>query len=148
MARFKMCVCGKKSLAAGRDLCAGCLSTHGADKDRWPEWLVFAIKDTQRLYDHDRSHDDMEQWDTFVYEEKQELPLLYKGARNWKSGESDDNVDFKAALSKLSKNQRTALTLRSEGYTHQEVAGKMGVSLRSAKQYSKDANELIQSWLE
>ena len=148
MARYKMCVCGKKSLATRRDLCAGCLDKYGADKKLWPDWVKFAVKDTQDEYNYARNHDDFEAWDNFNYTEQQELPELYKGPKNWEEGDSDNLVDLEAAMAKLEPELLEAFTLYSQGYTHPEIAEQMDVSLRSAKAYTMTARKVLAAYLE
>ncbi|HNZ15572.1 MAG TPA: hypothetical protein PKI51_06170 [Anaerolineaceae bacterium] len=52
------CVCGKP-ISIKRQLCGECLESYGSDKNKWPEWLKWAVNDTQRVINAERRHDEI-----------------------------------------------------------------------------------------
>ena len=55
MPQRRCCVCGAP--IRWRDsLCHDCLTRYGDDRNRWPEWLVFLVNDTQREINTERRH--------------------------------------------------------------------------------------------
>ena len=151
MARFKMCVCGEKSIANRRDLCKDCLKDYGTDKDEWPEWLKFAVKDTQRTYDYDRRHDDLEVWDSadtseedddvvifgdddeVVTDDEKDVALTTALDEPAPTIGKDQAAILEAALATLNDEQAQAIILQANGYTVREIADQMGVSVTQAQ---------------
>lgn len=51
----RCCICGA-SIRWRDSLCHDCLTRYGDDRDRWPEWLVFLVNDTQREINSEKRH--------------------------------------------------------------------------------------------
>ena len=62
----RRCVCGEY-IPYSWSLCKGCLEVYGADRDAWPAWLSFAVSDTQREIDYNRTHDEVAYNDEYDY---------------------------------------------------------------------------------
>ena len=60
------CACGAR-IPHNWSICKDCLEIYGADRDAWPAWLSFAVSDTQREIDYNRTHDDLEYDDEILY---------------------------------------------------------------------------------
>ena len=52
-------VCGR-IINNKQSLCWECLEEHGADIDAWPEWLVFAVRDSEVEWQRRIARDDLE----------------------------------------------------------------------------------------
>ena len=53
----KVCSCGKE-IPFTWSLCSACLKKYGADRNKWPAWLLFHVNDLNREMMADRLHDE------------------------------------------------------------------------------------------
>ena len=58
----RLCPCGKR-IPLSQSICSACAGKYGSDRDQWPEWLRFCVRDAQREIDRDRRHDELTVFD-------------------------------------------------------------------------------------
>jgi hypothetical protein len=62
----KSCPCGT-IIPNNWYLCKECLKVYSKNKSDWPAWLAFAVADTQRQWDYNRTHDEIAYNDEYDY---------------------------------------------------------------------------------
>ena len=62
--------------------------------------------------------------------------------------DAEQSLDLRAALMRLSEDQRNALYLQEEGYSLEEIAGTLNVPVGTVKSRISRAKETLRSYLE